>query len=90
MSFKDFSYLVFWRTISAILIEGIMRNNSINYLSQWFRRRCRLIFFLIWSSDGRPVQWSRTIYAILKEGITGNMHVKLYEIWTSGSGRDVV
>ena len=31
--------------------------------------------FLIWSSDGPPVQKSRTIYAILKEGIMGNTHV---------------
>ena len=45
--------------------------------------------FLIRSFGGPPVQWSRTIYAILKEGITGNIHVKLNEIWTSGSG-DVV
>ena len=44
---------------------------------------------LIWSSGRPPVQWSRTIYAILKEGIMGNIHLKLYEIWTSGSG-DVV
>ena len=27
----------------------------------------------------------RAIYAILKEGIMGNIHVKSYEIWTSGS-----
>ena len=46
--------------------------------------------FLIWSSAGPPVWWSRTIYANLKEGIMGNIHVKLYEIRTSGSGRDVV
>ena len=46
--------------------------------------------FLILSSGGPPVQWSRIIYAILKEGIMGNIHVKLYEIWTSGSGGDVV
>ena len=45
--------------------------------------------FLVWSSGGPPVQWSITIYAILKEGIMGNIHVKLYEIRTSGSG-DVV
>ena len=44
--------------------------------------------FLIWSSGSPPVWWSRTIYAILKEGIMG-FHVKLYEIWTSGS-EDVV
>ena len=45
--------------------------------------------FLIWSSGYPPVQWSKTIYAILKEGIMGNIHVKLCEIRTSGS-RDVV
>ena len=26
--------------------------------------------------------------AILKEGIIGNIHVKLFETWTSGSGGD--
>ena len=46
--------------------------------------------FLFLSSGGPPVQWSRTIYAILKEGIMGNIHVKLCEIRTSGSGGDVV
>ena len=45
--------------------------------------------FLIWSSGSPPVRWSGAIYAILKEGIMGNIHVKLYEIWTSGS-EDVV
>ena len=48
--------------------------------------------FLIWSSGGPPVWWSGPIYAILKEGIMGNIkfHVKLYEIRTSGSRGDVV
>ena len=46
--------------------------------------------FLIWRSGDPPAQWSATIYAILKEGIMGNIHVKLYEIWTCGSGGDVV
>ena len=46
--------------------------------------------FLIWNYGGSPVRWSETIYAILKEGILGNIHVKLYEIWTSGPGGDVV
>ena len=36
--------------------------------------------FLIWSSGSPPVQWSRIIYAILKEGIIGKIHVKLYAI----------
>ena len=45
-------------------------------LGQWFRKRWHLID-LIWSSDGPPVQLSGTIYAILKEGIMGNIQVKL-------------
>ena len=36
--------------------------------------------FVILSSGGPPVRWSVTIYAILKEGIIGNIHVKLYEV----------
>ena len=48
------------------------------------------IRFLICSSGHLLVQWSKTIYAILKEGIMGNIHVKLYEIWTSGVGGDAV
>ena len=46
--------------------------------------------FLIWGSGDPPVQWSGTFYAILIEGFVGNIHVKLYEIRTSGSGGDVV
>ena len=46
--------------------------------------------FLILSSGVPPVRWSGTIYAILKESIMGNIHVKLCEIRTSGSGKDVV
>ena len=45
---------------------------------------------LIWSSGGLQFRWSGTIYVILKEGIIGNIRVKLFEIWTSGSGGDVV
>ena len=36
------------------------------------------------------IRSSGTIYAILKEGIMGNIHLKLYEIWTSGSGGDAI
>ena len=38
----------------------------------------------IWSAGGLLFDRG-TIYAILKAGIMGNIHVKLYEIWTSGS-----
>ena len=41
-------------------------------------------------NGGPPVRWSGTIYAIKKEGIMGNIHVKLYGIWTIGSGGEVV
>ena len=46
--------------------------------------------FLIWSSGGPPVWLKGTIYAILKESIMGNFHLKFYEIGTSGSGGDVI
>ena len=46
--------------------------------------------FLIWSSSGPPLQWSGTIYAILKKGIIRNIHVHTYEIWASGTGGDAV
>ena len=46
--------------------------------------------FLIWSSGDPLVQWGDTIYAMLKECNMRNIHVKLYEIRTSGSGGDVV
>ena len=36
--------------------------------------------FLIWSSDGPPFQWNGNIYDLLKEGIMGNIRVKLCEI----------
>ena len=46
--------------------------------------------FLIWSSGNPPVWWSSTIYTILKEVKMGKIHVKLCEIWTNGSGGDIV
>ena len=46
--------------------------------------------FLIWSSGGPPGRGRETIYAILKGGFIGNILVELFEIWTSGSGGDVV
>ena len=45
--------------------------------------------FLVWRSGFPPVRWSRTIYAILKEGIIGNIYVKLFQIWACRLG-DVV
>ena len=39
---------------------------------------------------GPFVQQSRTICAILTEGIKGNIYVKYFQIWTDGSGGDGV
>ena len=74
-------------TICVILVEGIKRNNSVNFeFESVIQKEMSFKKILIWSSGDPPVQWSGTIYAILKEGIMGNIHVKLYEIRTSGSG----
>ena len=47
-------------------------------LNQWLRRRCLLKIFHIWSSSVPFVQRSRTICAILVEGIKRNNSVKLF------------
>ena len=67
MPFKVISYLKLWQpfvqqsvTICAILVEGIMRNNSVKIFefgpvvqeAMSFKR------FLILSSYGPPVRWS--------------------------------
>ena len=58
-------------------------------LNWWFKRRCGLKVFVIYSSGSYLVQCSGTIKAILAEGIIRNISVKLFLIWTSGS-RDIV
>ena len=42
------------------------------------------------SSVGPFVWWSGTICAILVDGIMRNFSVKLFGIWTRGSGGDAV
>ena len=56
-----------------------MRNNSANIfeLASVVEEDMPFKRFLIWSSCWPPVRWSRTIYAILKEGFLENIHVKL-------------
>ena len=58
-------------------------------LGQWFTSRCHFKIFLIWSSGSPFVQPRGTIYALLVEGIKMNSSVKLFWIWTCGSGGDV-
>ena len=56
-------------------------------LSQWFRGRCHLKDFL--SGALAALLFNGAEQFMQFEGILGNIHVKLYEIRTSGSG-DVV
>ena len=79
MSFKDIS-LVDWNHLCNI--ERRHREEQsceiILNLDQWFRRKCRLKVYLIWSSGSLFVQWSVAICAILVEGIQRNNSVKLF------------
>ena len=93
--FKGVSYLELWQSFCSAELNHLS-NFGRGYYSEQF---CENYFefgpvvqedmsfkrFLIWSSGGPPVWWSKIIYAILKEGIISKIHVKLYEIWTSGS-----
>ena len=99
MLWKDISYIELWQPFFSAERYHLC-NFGIGYveeqfceiilnLGRWFRMRCRFYRFLIWSSGGLPVRRSGTIYAIVKEGISGNIHVKLFVIWTSGSGDNV-
>ena len=62
MSFKGISYLELWQSVCPIEGELFVQFGRVNQeeqfceiilnLNQWFRRRCRLNTFLIWSSGG--------------------------------------
>ena len=99
LHFKAISYLKLWQPLCSA-----ERNHLCNFgrrhdeeqfceiilnLDQWFMRSCHLKIFLIWSLGCPFVQRSRTIFAILVEGIMRNNSVKLFRIRDSGSG-DVV
>ena len=73
MSFKDITYLELWRPFCSAEQNHLFNIGRgyheeqfceiIMNLDQWFRRRCLLKIFLIWSSGGPFVQQSRTICA---------------------------
>ena len=85
--FKTVLYIqVLFKPVQTLVSKGTILLNYIEFgsvVQMVFKR------YLIWSSGSPLVQWSRTISAILK-GHHGNIHVKLYEIWTCGSGGNVV
>ena len=94
MLFKDMSYLEL-RQLFCWVERNHLCNFGRGYQEEHFEfgpvvQEMSFKKFLIWSSGSPPVRWSRTICAILKEGIMVNIHVKLYNIWTSGLGGDVV
>ena len=72
-----------------------MSNRSVKLLRIWIcglgaLRRYHLKIFCYLELLATFIVWrSGTIYAILVEVITGNNSVKLFLIWTSGSG-DVI
>ena len=80
MPFKEISYLDIWQQSCSAECNHLCNFGRGYYkeqfceiilnLCQWFRRR-----FIIWSSGGPPLRWSRTVYAILNKGIMGNIHV---------------
>ena len=82
--FKGISYLELWQPLCSVDRKPHLCNFGIRYreeqfceiilnLDQWFRRKCSLKVFLIWSSDSPFVQWSVFICAILVEGIRGTI-----------------
>ena len=82
ISFKDISYLELWQHLSLTRPNHLC-NFGRTILWNYFEfgpvvQEMSFKRFLIYSS-GRPcVQQSRTIYAILVEGIMRDIHVKLF------------
>ena len=86
MSFKDITYLELWqpfvqrsRTVCAILVEGIKRNNSVKVFFEFgpvVQEEMLFKRFLIWSYGVPHVRQSGIICADLVEGIIWSIHVK--------------
>ena len=89
MSFKDIFYLELRQPLCSKdlnhLCNGGRRYHEKQFfdiilnLDQWFRRKCHLKVFLIWSSGSPFVRWSVTIFVQFNvEGIMTNNSVKLF------------
>ena len=98
MSIKDISNLELWQPLCSMEWHHLCNFGRGYYgeqfcdiilnSDQWFSRRCLLTIVIIWISGGLLVQRSESLCAILVESIMRNNSVKLFTIWTSGSGRD--
>ena len=111
MLFKDISYLKLWQPFCSAK-QKYLCNFSREYyeeqfceiifnLDQWFRRKCLLTIFFIWSTDGTFVQQGRPNLCNFSRGyqeenfceIILNLNqwfrrrccLKIFLIWCSGS-----
>ena len=84
MSFKENSYLELWQTFCSAEQNHLCNFGRGCYEEQF----CEII--LIWAMAQMLCKRAVKRYAILTEGVIRNIHVKFFEIWTSGSGGDVV
>ena len=83
VSFKDISYLELWQPLYSADWNHLSNGGRMHHeeqfcefflsFDQWFRSKCRLKVFLIWSSGSPFAQRSVTICAILEEGIIGTI-----------------
>ena len=77
------SFVLSDRGYHEIQFCGIILN-----FDQWLRMRCRLIFYLeLWQPLYSVEQTHLCNFCRI---YNGNIHMKLFAIWTSGSGGDVV
>ena len=86
MSFKDICYLELWYPVCSADLNHLSNGKRhheeqfctiILNMDWWFRRKCHLMEFLIWSYGSPFVQQRETICAISVEGIMRNNSVKL-------------
>ena len=95
MYFKDISYLGLWPPFCSVEQSHLCNFGKGHYeepfcefisnLGQWIRRCC-LKDFLSEALEALLFSRVKPFMQFCKEGIMGNFHVKLNELWTSGSG----
>ena len=100
MRFKAISYLELWQPFCSTECNHLCNFGRGCYeeqfceiilnLGQRFRRRCRLNDFSSGALAALLFGGANPFLQFGKKSIMGNIHVKLYEIWTSGSEGDVV
>ena len=100
MSIKYISYLELWQPFCSVEQNHLCNFGKGHYeeqfcefilnLGKWFRGGCRLNDFLSGALAALLFIGAKAFIQFSKESIMGNIHVKFYEISTSGSGGDIV